>query len=199
MSTNIALLKRTSFGVAAVAAVLAFMPTAASAESLPNCSITDLTGATACSGYFGGNLNSGSPANILAQQDALSAIGFDWDGDFSAVEKLETFDGQQIDFDALLTGISYVSVHWGAGQGPVKTRGGTTGFYRIDAGTGLDVLMSAFGSVSNAVLYNPGDDDGGGGTPGGIPEPAVWLQLMLGFGLAGAAVRRRAKPVAVTA
>jgi hypothetical protein len=39
-------------------------------------------------------------------------------------------------------------------------------------------------------LGSPGDG-GGGGTPGAVPEPASWAMMIAGFGLVGAAVRRR--------
>jgi hypothetical protein len=35
--------------------------------------------------------------------------------------------------------------------------------------------------------------DSGGGDPSGAPEPALWLSMILGFGLMGAALRRRAE------
>jgi hypothetical protein len=34
---------------------------------------------------------------------------------------------------------------------------------------------------------------------GGVPEPAIWAQLVAGFGLAGAAVRRRRPQTALAA
>ena len=34
---------------------------------------------------------------------------------------------------------------------------------------------------------------------GGVPEPTVWAMMMLGFGLVGAALRRRPRPVLATA
>lgn len=37
------------------------------------------------------------------------------------------------------------------------------------------------------------------GTPGGIPEPATWAMMIAGFGLTGAAMRRRKLATAVTA
>ena len=37
------------------------------------------------------------------------------------------------------------------------------------------------------------------GTPGGVPEPATWAMMIAGFGLTGAAMRRRKLATAVTA
>ncbi|MBS0362762.1 MAG: PEP-CTERM sorting domain-containing protein [Proteobacteria bacterium] len=33
--------------------------------------------------------------------------------------------------------------------------------------------------------------DTGGGDPGGVPEPAAWALMIMGFGFAGASLRRR--------
>lgn len=174
--------------------VMSAVPAAAAQPAptpLPACALSDLTAAIACSGYFAGNLNSGNSSDILAQQSALASIGFTWDGNFSAVEKIDILSGLDVDFTTLLTGISFVSVHWGSGQGPVSTPGGVTGFYKINAGAGLDKLTSAFGSVSNAVLYKT-DLPGG---VGGVPEPLVWIQLILGMGIVGSVARRRRRTV----
>lgn len=38
--------------------------------------------------------------------------------------------------------------------------------------------------------------DAGDGNPGGVPEPAAWAMLVTGFGLTGAAMRRRRTAVA---
>lgn len=43
-------------------------------------------------------------------------------------------------------------------------------------------------------------NDIGGGTPvSGIPEPVTWMMMILGFGMVGAAIRRRQAVVAVSA
>ena len=58
----------------------------------------------------------------------------------------------------------------------------TTRAYVIGAGTGvsqLGALVTEFNSI-----------------PGGVPEPASWAMLIAGFGLTGAAMRRRTKAVA---
>lgn len=47
---------------------------------------------------------------------------------------------------------------------------------------------------------DPGGGDPGGGNPpvSGVPEPSVWMELILGAGLAGASLRRmRRQPVAI--
>ena len=172
------------------------------------CELADLQGATACNGYYAGNLNGGSSGMIADAKLALAAIGYSWDGDMAKVEKIDSFVGKSIAFSLPLTGINFVSVHYGAGQGPAKVPAGTTGFYKIDGAKGLFSLQTRFGSLSNAILYlkpkvgtggnNGGSEptDGGGDTAGVVPEPAVWMQLILGFGLVGFARRRRTTTVA---
>ena len=168
------------------------------------CSNLDLTpNALSCEGFYQGNLNNGSPEDTASQIAALGDLGFVWDGS-TIVEKLEgssIFAGDMIDFTPTLYGISFLSIHWGAGEGPVKLPGGTTAFYKIDAGdAGIDKFLSSFGSISNAVLYKTGTkpDDGGGGTGSTVPEPAIWAQFLLGFGIAGVIARRR-RPQTVSA
>jgi len=55
--------------------------------------------------------------------------------------------------------------------------------------------QTKFGSdltYSVAPLDDDGGGGGGGGHAGGVPEPSAWTLLIAGFGLAGAALRRRA-------
>jgi len=53
-------------------------------------------------------------------------------------------------------------------------------FYTVNLGTGAATLV---GSIQSGSLV--------GLTAAGIPEPATWAAMILGFGLAGAAMRRR--------
>jgi hypothetical protein len=186
---------------------------------LPVCSLADISAATACSGYFAGNLNGGSSDKVADSQLALAAIGFNWDG-VTIVQKIESFSGQAIAFSQPLIGTSFISVHYGAGQGPAKVPGGTTGFYKLENAVSQSSFATLFGSLSNAILYanvaptggvgnGPGGGNGGGnigsetgigGTGGGtgaIPEPATWMQLIAGFGLIGLARRSRRRVRAV--
>lgn len=49
-----------------------------------------------------------------------------------------------------------------------------------------------FGANQHGFLTVSGiGDTGGGGATGGVPEPATWALMILGFGAAGAALRRR--------
>jgi hypothetical protein len=68
--------------------------------------------------------------------------------------------------------------------------------------------LSAYSNIVGLVLssndpYGLAYDDfrfeTAGGNPGGVPEPASWAMLITGFGLAGAALRRRPAGVSVSA
>jgi hypothetical protein len=141
---------------------------------------------------------------VASAQFALAALGYNWDGSMEGVKKIDSFDDNNlVSFEQSLQGINFVSIHYGAGEGPAKTKGGTTGFYRVESTTGLFDLKTRFGSLSNAVLYlqpkattggdtgNVGPFPGGNGNTGAVPEPAVWLQLIVGFGLVGLHRRRQ--------
>ena len=51
----------------------------------------------------------------------------------------------------------------------------------------IDILSGGYAAFDNIVITA---DDIGGGVPG-VPEPASWAMLIAGFGLTGAAMRRR--------
>lgn len=159
------------------------------------CGLADLSAdVAACSGFYEGNLLNDSPSDLLSQTNALAAIGLaDWDG--SIVEPQLDLDSQTVDFTTLLTGVSYVGVHWGAGSGSPSpyTPGGVTAFYRLDAGTGLDAFTLAFSSASGARLYytQPLAVTALERGAQAVPEPGAWALMILGFGVVGATMRRR--------
>jgi PEP-CTERM motif len=166
------------------AATAAFISAPASAALVPTgtaCQNTDLIPtALQCTGFYAGNLTAAGGPTVQDQIVALGLLGFTWNG--TQVEKLENLNGNQlIDFTTLLTGISYVSIHFGNGQGG-PGNGNSTGFYKLDGGAGLDTFRTVYGASSSAVLYSV--------TPA-IPEPATWGMMLLGFGIVGSAVRRR--------
>lgn len=70
---------------------------------------------------------------------------------------------------------------------PISTRGGFNQFeFR---GIGYDDGTQVYGiRFGGAYLLASGTADG---VPGGVPEPATWAMMILGFGLVGAAARSR--------
>jgi hypothetical protein len=167
-----------------LALALAVSGSAQAATNLGGCANTDISpNASDCEGFFQGNANGNSAENQADQTTALTALGAV--GPFTQLEHLDISSGNTIDFATPLNGVTFISIHWGAGQGPVDDPGGGTGFYRLDlaANANLDTITSNFGSLSNAVLW---------GTGGGvIPEPATWAMMIMGFGGVGALIRRR--------
>ena len=158
--------------------------------AVQQCALTDVTvGVTSCSGFYSGNLLSGSPADIIAQKTGLAAIGFTWDGNFGNIEKIASLGGSHIaDFDKLLNGISFVGFHFGNGQGGP---GNATAFYKLDAGVNLDTLHLSYNASSGAVLYSTGRAVEVNPVDSTVPEPASWMLMIAGFGLIGATMRRK--------
>lgn len=151
---------------------------------IPSCAIIGLDDivptAQACDGYYQGNLL--NAANLTQQTTALGNIGLAWGG--VTLEKLDP-GAALLNFNTVLNGLTWIGIHYGAGQGPVDVPGGVTAFYRFDAGVNRDTFNITPGSISGVSLYAT--------SPGTVPEPAAWALMMVGFGIAGTAMRRRAK------
>lgn len=169
--------------VAAIALFAAMPASAALVSTGTDCSAT-LTDpdAVSCAGYYEGNLNSGAREDDLNAAIDILLGGDVLDADFQAIEGTKDFftlNGQTITFDEALFGQQIFSIHFGdAGSGD----GDMTVLYLFDFGTGgvtsVDLNQNGF---SNAVIVTP---------PGGVPEPATWGMMLLGFGAAGSALRR---------
>jgi len=146
------------------------------------CSTTDISPiALACSGRYDGNVLDNKDEDVATQIAALAALGFTWDGSsFGSFPKLSSLGGATtIDFPGLLNGITYVGIHVG-GSG-----GGTTSFYKFNAGTDLDFFTLNLSRSSGAVVYSSDP-----GTPG-VPEPSSWAMMLGGFAPLGAVMRMR--------
>jgi hypothetical protein len=173
------------FKIALAAAVssLAFAAAPAHAALVSNgtiCANNDISPtASDCAGFYDGNLLNQGGTHIQDQKDALSLLGFSWDGNFAAVEKISGLGGSKtVDFATALNGISFLGFHFGNGKGGP---GEGTAFYKLDAGTNLDQILLKYSASSDAVLYSTG----------AVPEPATWGMMLLGIGLIGGVMRRR--------
>jgi hypothetical protein len=161
------------------------------------CASGDLsTGVIACSGFFEGNLLGGSKAKLDGQSVGLKALGFDFGSDdWGSVTKIDSLNGSKtLNFGETLYGFTYIGLHFGGG-GPTGVGNGTA-FYKLDVGNGLENIFLKYQGSSGAVLYRtaqgPTVNPPGGGNGGAVvPEPATWAMMIGGFGLLGAAVRRR--------
>jgi hypothetical protein len=157
------------------------------------CALSDLSpAASACTGFFAGNLLSGNPGNILAQQAGLAPLGLVWDGNFGNVTKINSLGGggtinwanaNQNPVPTMF-GTTWVGLHYGNGS----AFGNATAFYRFDAGAGLQSFMLNMPTGSSgAVMYLSGKDP----RNAIVPEPESWVLLIAGFGLVGATMRRK--------
>jgi hypothetical protein len=139
-----------------------------------------------CAGYFSGNLLNGSAEDVANQQAAIESLDGDfvWDGDWDALADntiLTLTDGNQLNFGETMFGLTIIGAHFGNVSGPA---GNVSVFWLFDFGTeGADfVVLDDPTGWSNATLYTTGDP--------GVPEPATWAMMLLGFGAAGTALRR---------
>ena len=141
--------------------------------------------AIACAGYYSGNLLNGSAEDIANQQAAIDSLpgDFQFDGDWNALADntiLTLTNGDQLNFGETMFGLTIIGAHFGNVSGDA---GNVSVFWLFDFGTeGADfVTLDDPTGWSNATLYTTGS---------GVPEPATWAMMLLGFGAAGTAMRR---------
>ncbi len=158
------------------------------------CSNTDISPtASACAGFYPGNVINGKPENDATLTSALAALGFTYTGDSNGIEQVDAGGSKTVDFATLLFGQTIIGVHFGNGVGspgrPTNAAGDgdDTAFYLFDAGTvGLDTFLLAFNASSTVTLFQTGSPP----PPPSVPEPATWAMMLMGFGAAGTALRR---------
>ena len=167
----------------ASASLFAATPASAALTLVTSCAVVGLDdivpNAQACAGYYDKNVLK-SDAGDSATADEVTALNLlGLTGTITVLEKLDNSGN----FVTPLNGLTYIGVHYGNGQGPVPNNpGGVTAFYRFDAGVNLDSISFTNGSVSGVSLYSTGP---------AVPEPATWAMMLGGFGVLGAAMRRR--------
>jgi hypothetical protein len=194
-----------SWKFAAAVLAVALGASGAAQAALPLCTNGDISPtASVCAGFFAGNLIDNSPADVAAQKaDLLAAFGFVWDGSTVAEPDLPSLSGTTVNFDGLLYGETIVGMHFGKGN---VAHGGVgaeaTVFYEFDAGTtGLDLFaITHYVTLSNARVYSTGTaPPPPPPPPPGVPEPAVWGLMLLGFGGVGTMLRSKRRGVTLPA
>ncbi|HEX3889064.1 MAG TPA: PEPxxWA-CTERM sorting domain-containing protein [Phenylobacterium sp.] len=179
------------------------------------CTLSDISaggaGASLCGGWYTGNLDGGSSAkndDSAAALNAMLGVSTYTGSNLTFLEDIDV-SGSTVDFNTPLYGETIVAFHVGAAKGAHNPSGvgyESTAFYEFDAGDlvgGLDTITFNLAGLSNARLYSTGTYQppvcttacGGSQTPG-VPEPAAWALMILGFGGAGAMLRRRRAVVA---
>jgi hypothetical protein len=135
--------------------------------------------AIACTGYYTGNIFNAQADNTQAITDALAGFGITYTGDLTDYLGFSGLGGQT-DLSSLfgnLTGIQVLGIHYGGGAG-----GGDSAFYQIDFGAAPGQPLSLnLPASSNVYLFSSSQ---------GVPEPATWAMMLLGFGGIGMALRR---------
>jgi len=171
-------------GLGALAA-LAMAAPAAAAVPVSDGTCTSPTNDTvpqamACTGYFEGNIFNNNADNQTAITNALAGFGITYTGDIADYTGFSDLGGQT-DLSTLfgnLVGVQVFGIHYGGGPG-----GGESAFYQIDFGAAPGQPLSlTLPASSNAYLFT---------SPSGVPEPATWAMMLLGFGGIGMAMRRR--------
>lgn len=184
-------MKRTiTFAIAAAAATFAVASPAQAALTKTNdCKLTDVSpNATACRGWFSGNLlaEGGGKKNEAMKTDIaaeLLALGFVWDK-VTIIQKIDGGGGSNIiDFAGLLSGKTIIGVHRGGFAG-----GGETAFFAWNNLDKQDKITLNLSGLSGHTLY----------VMGVVPEPSTWLLMIAGVGLVGWQLRRRRQTVKVS-
>ena len=142
--------------------------------------------ATACTGYYTGNIFDNKDDNSTAIKDALAGFGITYTGDISDYLGFSGLGGLT-DLSGLfgnLTGVQVFGIHYGGGAG-----GGESAFYQIDFGAppGQPLTLNLPAS-SNVYLFTSTHE---------LPEPATWAMMLIGFGGIGMAMRGRRRKTAL--
>jgi hypothetical protein len=145
------------------------------------------TPATACQGFFDKNVLSNNSGDEAIQEAAVEALlgaqipNFE----FTDYLKINASNGL-IDFDTVLFGDVIIGAHWGGANGQANNTGNATGFFLFKFNQPVGFITTQIPGLSGAVLYANGTPP----PPPGVPEPATWGMMLLGFGAAGTALRR---------
>lgn len=176
--------------------------------SVDPCSYATVTGAVACVGYYDGNLITGTTgsATTSAEQtyisQLLSGSATNSGPGYTPPYTLDTSTvlgaipdlggSTTLDFGSLmLSGITVLGAHFGQNTSGGVKYNSVTAFWLLNLGstpTSTLTLQSGTIASSNAQIFGTG---GNVPSQSSVPEPSTWALMLTGFGLAGAALRRR--------
>jgi len=145
------------------------------------CSLSDVSpGATACQGWYQGNLNSGN-ATDLANEALIvnSLLGTSYTGSNLPFTDVTGISGNTITFASALAGTVLLGVHVGAAKGAGGIGYDGTAFYTL-LNPGSSVTLNVPG-LSNARVFSVA----------GVPEASTWAMMLLGLGGIGYLLRRK--------
>jgi hypothetical protein len=177
-----------ALGFAAIAA-----PASATVEvsGSPNtgCASAPFTpGADKCAGYYDKNQFSGETGNVALQQSAVNlllgndSLTVDWNALKDAGKVVSGSDVEALKgLLATAGGQVLLGLHWGNGP---DSAGNVSAFYLWDNAKLGSISLTNTGGYSNAVLYRST-------AVAAVPEPGTWALMLVGFGAAGASLRRR--------
>ena len=132
-----------------------------------------------------GNVNGGAFIDqINAGFDAVGYVGPDltWSPLNDTKDFFAITNGDILQFDSALLGQQFIAVHFGSAGGGGGAYNQTLFFQFNFANPTTQVDLNRMG-FSNAI--------GAFSTPPAVPEPATWAMMLMGFGTAGFALRRR--------
>jgi hypothetical protein len=144
-------------------------------------------------------LGSNSFANAISITFDTAVASFGGDFNYAPIDGLSAWISAYDENDALIASFDLPI------DGAIATPGGFDSFaFRGIATEPGDALIKRFlfgGSYIALATYiapdsGTGGSQGPGSGAGAVPEPASWAMLVTGFGLAGAALRRRERGVA---
>ena len=181
-----------TYALAAVATLAIAAPASATVEvgSSTGCASGPLAPtADKCAGYFSGNLMSGQSGDVAQQQNAINQLigagqyTVNWNALQAAGKIVSASDLDAL--NALLAtagGQVLLGFHWGNVPGP---QGNVSAIYLWDNVKMGDIRLTDNQGYSNAVLYRSA------AVTAAVPEPGTWALMLIGFGAAGASLRRR--------
>jgi hypothetical protein len=141
-----------------------------------------------CAGYYDDNQFSNKTDSVALQQSAVDlllgngSLTVDWNALKDAGKVVSGSDVEALKgLLATAGGQVLLGLHWGNGP---DSSGNVSAFYLWDNAKLGSISLTNTGGYSNAVLYRST-------AVAAVPEPGTWALMLVGFGAAGASLRRR--------